>query len=62
MNCLNEAIGLALPGNGTIVATHANRMQLFMDAAKLVVENSYKYYRDGDLTVLPRTIATRMHF
>lgn len=62
MNCLNEAIGLALPGNGTIVATHANRMQLFMDAAKLVVENSYKYYRDGDLTVLPRTIATRDAF
>ena len=62
MNCLNEAIGLALPGNGTIVATHANRMQLFMDAAKLVVENSYKYYRDGDPTVLPRTIATRDAF
>ena len=62
MNCLNEAIGLALPGNGTIVATHANRMQLFMDAAKLVVENSYKYYRDGDLTVLPRAIATRDAF
>lgn len=62
MNCLNEAIGLALPGNGTIVATHANRMQLFMDAAKLIVENSYKYYRDGDETVLPRTIATREAF
>ena len=62
MNCLNEAIGLALPGNGTIVATHASRMQLFMDAAKLVVENSYKYYRDGDPTVLPRTIATRDAF
>ena len=62
MNCLNEAIGLALPGNGTIVATHANRHQLFMDAAKLVVENSYKYYRDGDETVLPRTIATREAF
>jgi len=62
MNCLNEAIGLALPGNGTIVATHANRMQLFMDAAKLIVENSYKYYRDGDETVLPRSIATREAF
>jgi dihydroxy-acid dehydratase len=62
MNCLNEAIGLALPGNGTIVATHANRMQLFIDAAKLVVENAYKYYRDGDDTVLPRTIATREAF
>ena len=62
MNCLNEAIGLALPGNGTIVATHANRMQLFMDAAKLVVENAYKYYRDNDGTVLPRKIATREAF
>ena len=58
MNCLNEAIGLALPGNGTIVATHANREKLFIDAAKLIVENAYKYYRDGDETVLPRSIAT----
>jgi len=62
MNCLNEAIGLALPGNGTIVATHANRMELFVNAAKLIVENSYKYYRDGDDSVLPRTIATREAF
>ena len=42
MNCLNEAIGLALPGNGTVVATHKNRLQLFKDAAKLIVENAYK--------------------
>jgi dihydroxy-acid dehydratase len=62
MNCLNEAIGLALPGNGTIVATHANRKQLFIDAAKLIVENAYKYYRDGDASVLPRSIATREAF
>ena len=62
MNCLNEAIGLALPGNGTIVATHANRERLFIDAAKLIVENAYKYYRDGDETVLPRSIATREAF
>ena len=62
MNCLNEAIGLALPGNGTIVATHANRVQLFKDAARLVVENAYKYYRDGDNSVLPRSIATRQAF
>ena len=62
MNCLNEAIGLALPVNGTIVATHANRMKLFMDAAKLIVENSYKYYRDNDASVLPRSIATREAF
>lgn len=62
MNCLNEAIGLALPGNGTIVATHANRTQLFKDAAKLIVENAYKYYKDGDDSVLPRSIATRQAF
>ena len=62
MNCLNEAIGLALPGNGTIVATHANRTQLFRDAAKLIVENTYKYYRDGDSSVLPLSIATREAF
>jgi len=62
MNCLNEAIGLALPGNGTIVATHANREQLFIDAAKLIVENANKYYFEGDETVLPRSIATREAF
>ena len=62
MNCLNEAIGLALPGNGTIVATHANREQLFLKAAKQIVENAYKYYRDGDETVLPRSIATKDAF
>ncbi|MDD3322959.1 MAG: dihydroxy-acid dehydratase [Paludibacter sp.] len=62
MNCLNEALGLALPGNGTIVATHANRSKLFIDAAHLIVENAYKYYRDGDATVLPLSIATRGAF
>ena len=62
MNCLNEAIGLALPGNGTIVATHANRAQLFKDAARLIVENAYKYYEEGDESVLPRSIATRQAF
>lgn len=62
MNCLNEAIGLALPGNGTVVATHKNRLNLFKDAAKLIVENTYKYYRDGDGSVLPRSIATRPAF
>lgn len=62
MNCLNEAIGLALPGNGTIVATHENRKKLFKDAAKLIVENAYKYYEDGDESVLPRSIATREAF
>ena len=62
MNCLNEAIGLGLPGNGTIVATHANRAKLFKDAAKLIVENAYKYYRDGDASVLPRNIASKQAF
>ncbi len=59
MNSLNEAIGLALPGNGTVVATHINRLQLFKQAAKRIVENTYAYYRDGDEKVLPRSIATR---
>lgn len=62
MNCLNEAIGLALPGNGTIVATHVNRMQLFKNAAKQIVTNAYRYYRDGDESVLPRKIATKTAF
>jgi len=59
MNSLNEAIGLALPGNGTVVATHANRLQLFKEAAEMIVRNTYAYYRDGDESVLPRNIATR---
>lgn len=59
MNSLNEAIGMALPGNGTIVATHANRRKLFRDAARLIVKNAYAYYRDGDTSVLPRSIISR---
>lgn len=59
MNCLNEAIGLALPGNGTIVATHTNRKELFRRAAKKIVENCYAYYDNEDASVLPRSIATR---
>lgn len=62
MNCLNEAIGLALPGNGTVLATHVNRAQLFREAAAQIVENAYRYYRDGDDSVLPRRIATREAF
>ncbi len=62
MNCLNEAIGLALPGNGTVLATHANRKRLMQEAARLVVKNAYKYYEDGDDSVLPRSIATRQAF
>ncbi|MDR1341222.1 MAG: dihydroxy-acid dehydratase [Prevotellaceae bacterium] len=62
MNCLNEAIGLALPGNGTIVATHRNRKKLFEDAAKLIVLNATRYYSKGDLSVLPKSIASREAF
>lgn len=62
MNCLTEALGLSLPGNGTIVATHVNRRRLFEDAAHQIVTNAYKYYEDGDTSVLPRSIATRQAF
>ena len=62
MNSLTEAIGLALPGNGTILATHENRIRLFKDAARQIVVNAFKYYEDGDESVLPRNIATRAAF
>lgn len=62
MNCLTEALGLSLPGNGTILATHTNRRQLFKDAAQLIVKNAMKYYEEGDESVLPRSIATRQAF
>ncbi len=59
MNSLNEAIGLALPGNGTIVATHCQREELFRKAARQIVKNTLAYYNDDDESVLPRNIATR---
>ena len=62
MNSLTEAIGLSLPGNGSILATHKNRIQLFKDAAKIIVKNALAYYEDGDESVLPRSIATRQAF
>ena len=62
MNSLTEAIGLSLPGNGTILATHANRIELFKAAARQVVKNALAYYEDGDESVLPRNIATRDAF
>lgn len=62
MNNLTEAIGLSLPGNGSILATHANRVQLMQDAARLIVKNALAYYEDGDESVLPRSIATRQAF
>lgn len=62
MNCLNEAIGLALPGNGTLLATHKNRAELFPKAAKILIGNIDKYYFEGDNSVLPRSIASRKAF
>jgi len=62
MNCLNEALGLALPGNGTIVATHANRLKLFEDAAIRIVDMAEAWYQKGDDSVLPRSIASKSAF
>lgn len=62
MNSLTEAIGLSLPGNGTVLATHKNRVELFKAAARQVVKNALAYYEDGDESVLPRSIATRNAF
>lgn len=62
MNCLNEALGLALPGNGTIVATHSNRTKLFKEAAGLIVSLANRYYFEGDESVLPKSIATKQAF
>jgi dihydroxy-acid dehydratase len=62
MNCLNEALGMALPGNGTILATHAFRLDLFKKAASKIVQNAQRYYFEGDDAVLPRSIASRNAF
>ena len=62
MNCLTEALGMSLPGNGTILATHKNRVQLMKDAAALIVKNALKYYEEGDESVLPRSIAQKKNF
>ncbi len=62
MNCLAEALGLALPGNGTIVATHADRRELFLRAGHIIVELAKRYYEHDDASVLPRSIATRRAF
>jgi len=58
MNCLTEALGLSLPGNGTIVATHADRKELFLEAGRRIVEITRRYYEQGDASVLPRSIAS----
>ena len=62
MNNLTEAIGLSLPGNGTILATHVNRKELMREAARQIVKNANAYYFEGDDSVLPRSIATRTAF
>lgn len=62
MNCLTEALGLSLPGNGTVVATHLNRIRLFERAAGLIADLANRYYNDGDDSVLPRSIASKQAF
>nr|WP_314543233.1 dihydroxy-acid dehydratase [uncultured Massilia sp.] len=62
MNCLTEALGLSLPGNGTIVATHADRKELFLRAGRLIVEITKRHYEQDDYSVLPRSIATKAAF
>ncbi len=62
MNCLNEAIGLALPGNGTTLATQVVRKELFLNAGRRIVELANRYYKDDDASVLPRSIATKEAF
>jgi len=62
MNCLTEALGLALPGNGTILATHADRKELFLRAGRLIVELAKRYYEQDDASILPRSIASKVAF
>ncbi len=62
MNCLTEAIGLSLPGNGSMLATHTGRRALYENAARTVVEITHRYYDEDDASVLPRSVATRAAF
>lgn len=62
MNCLTEALGLGLPGNGTLMATHGDRKELFLRAARIIVANTKRYYEQDDVSVLPRSIATKTAF
>ena len=62
MNCLTEALGLALPGNGTILATHSDRKELFLRAGRLIVDLAKRYYEQDDVSVLPRSIASKAAF
>ena len=62
MNCLTEALGLSLPGNGTVVATHADRRELFLEAGRRIVDLARRCYEKDDESVLPRSIATKTAF
>jgi len=62
MNCLTEALGLSLPGNGSMLATHADRKELFLRAGRLIVEITKRHYEQDDYSVLPRSIATKAAF
>lgn len=62
MNCLTEALGLSPAGNGSVLASHPLRDELYKEAARLVVRNAYQYYQEGDRSVLPRSVATRAAF
>jgi dihydroxy-acid dehydratase len=62
MNCLTEALGLSLPGNGTVLATHSDRKELFLRAGRLIVEVAKRHYEGEDYSVLPRSIATKAAF
>lgn len=62
MNCLTEALGLSQPGNGSLLATHADRKQLFLNAGKRIVELTKRYYEQDDASALPRSIASKAAF
>ncbi|MGC3056859.1 dihydroxy-acid dehydratase, partial [Enterococcus faecalis] len=59
MNCLTEVLGLSLPGNGTVLATHADRKELFLRAGRLIVELAKRHYEQDDYSILPRNICTK---
>ncbi|MBS1186291.1 MAG: ilvD [Burkholderiaceae bacterium] len=62
MNCLTEALGLGLPGNGTMLATHADRKELFLRAGRMIVDMAKRYYEQDDASVLPRSVVTKAVF
>lgn len=62
MNCLTEALGLSQPGNGSLLATHADRKELFLNAGKRIVELTKRYYEQDDESALPRYIASKAAF